>query len=385
MDVELELLIKSQGGVFDLTGAQGEMGAFLRHVLQDYSQILQIWIHEGPLAETEPLRNTKFHLLSSRSPACFVSANGEGYFIGLSAGFPVILLDTFLAVMACPTFFGHIGEAGQEAEWQSGPQAERFRVGLPLDAFPSDDVRTAGFWKVPQDIKRIRFAFDLCYDALEFLLYHELAHLYRGHLDLHEKLLGYSTIMETEENPPTHDIHKEDGFSVIEMSQFMEMDADRCASECLLYPAIPESQAAAISEEKKHELNRRLFAVMVLFLLQFKSKPLEHFHKARYPHPRVRHALVLAWTMTAIFGERNISVERATLELEPFLTNLKHFSDIFGPCIPLLDSNRKEAIDQATEERLSFYERMQNLIFPTLDETRSRWATHLPATLLEET
>lgn len=200
-----------------------ENGGFTqKHLEQIYLHVFDLGKYCGQLVKTlddemynlEPMR-VAFRMLNSTHLGAFAytsigSETQEKFdFIGLNLATPAILLSNFYKILCSPHSFAGYGE--NEKEDQDRSIHFLSRITDPDKEFvpPICPVRK-------------EYAALLTQLSLDFVLFHESAHLYHGHIDwLQKRRKGELSVIDsfTDFPIPTEDL----------TIQFFEIDADDCA------------------------------------------------------------------------------------------------------------------------------------------------------------
>lgn len=371
---DLDLLIRYKGGRFALETAKGELGVLVAYFHEYLQKSLKLWQTSGPLDLSAAFRDATLAFLAKRTMDCFVYPTGRGNFVGMTVGYPLVLADTCFALLAHPEVLPEVGKAEAETGW--GPEAvlPRIRSAKQLDLRPTDDLRRAGFFRLPRDPERLRYATELTLDALTFLLYHEIAHIFRGHLYAHRQATGLSFLDESETILPTSAF----GFDVPvgeasvtagELAQFFEIDADAVAADTLIYEKAPMDfpESAGRFEEVVARLNRALVAVAVLFLTMATPRGLTEYRTSKYPHPRTRYQLAFVFATSTVMR---------LLKLPDHDPGLPELRRLLAPAIGAIKTIRArlnwadrtgeepdEAFAADFEDRHAFHARIQDRLF----------------------
>ncbi|MDQ3329617.1 MAG: hypothetical protein M3552_03020 [Planctomycetota bacterium] len=370
---DLDLLIRSKGGRFALEKAKGELGELVGYFHGYLQETLELWQTSGPLVLSAAFRDTTFAFLSERALDCFVYPGGRGNFVGMSVGYPLILANTCFALLAHPEVLPEVGNTGAETRWSPEAVLPKTQSAKQLD-LSTDDLRQAGFFRLPRDPERLRYATDLTLDALTFLLYHEIAHIFRGHMHVHRQATGFSFLDESEALLPTSAF----GFDVPvgeasvtagELTQFFEIDADAVAADTLMYEKAPMDfpESAGRFEEIVARLNRALVAVAILFMTTATPRSLTQYRTSKYPHPRTRYQLAFVFATSTVIR---------LLKLPDHDRSLPELRRLLAPAIGAIKTIRArlnwadsigdepdEAFAADFDDRHAFHGRIQDRLF----------------------
>jgi len=353
----------------------GQLRALLDHFHNYLDKTLDLWKSHGPLDLSSPFRDTTWSLLGEEAPKAFVCPNGEGSFIGLSVGYPLILFDLCTALLSNPDVFPEVGDVSVEAPWDAPPPPARFQAARQTHLESTDDLRTSGFWRIPNDPARRQFAMEMTLDALTFLLYHEVAHVFRGHLHVYRQPGGHQFLDEAaaEPAPPAAlGFHQVGDVTLtgLELRQFFELDADAVAADILMYEKAPMDfpDKAGELDLVLGRVNRALAAVSVLFLMMAPPRRLAEYATRWYPHPLVRQQLAATVAVSSIMKLLKVSGPDGGLaelrgHLKPALVSIGR---IGRTIMPLLWPDCKEepaAVTASVDERRAFYDRLSRALF----------------------
>ena len=372
--MDLQQYLSAKGGELVPSLVSGQVGAFLRQVASFLQRMVDDFATECTMPPEVQQHGLKvifvnsdelgIRVLNVETPASFLLVT--------DAGLPLALLDLFLAAMSHPSFCPAVGHAEVEVAWANAPPAGYFSRAQVLWAEPTDDVRTCGFFRVPQDLDRIRYAFSMCYDALMFHAYHELAHLFRGHMTFipavgppagkgwsspHIRLAG--TINKRRE-----------------LLQFFELDADRYACELTFFPLVPQTSLPA--DWRSDELDRFFLAVTCAMLARHRQDQLEDYRSSEYCHPYVRQKLQVGWTFASVLAARSIESDGQVASIfSAFHENLDRFCRLLGPSIPLSAPFLRTDAARLADERRAFYDDVARKYEPLARQIFESWGLHM--------
>lgn len=367
---ELDKLIRAKGGLFAPQMVLGELGKLLSYFHEYLHKSLELWQVSGPLDLSEAFRATEFSFLGKRDLHCFVFHN----FIGMSIGYPIILANNFFALLAHPEFLPEVGNASSEYGWGSVSVLPETRSANQLELPPSDDLQGVGFFRLPRDPDRMRYATEMTLDALTFLLYHEIAHIFRGHLYVHKQATGFSFLDESESVLPKSafgfDIPMEGGpIAAGELAQFFEIDADAVAADTLVYEKAPMDfpDSTGRMEEVVARLNRALVAISVLFLTAATPHSLKQYRNRSHPHPLTRHRLAFVFAASSVMRllklpDQDTSMSELRRLLAPAIGAIKNIHERL--CWARSIAQEPEgAFATDFDDRYAFYNRIQDRLF----------------------
>lgn len=122
--------------------------------------------------------------------ACISPRIDDCYYIGINAGTVLILIDFFEATLSSKNIFQTIGDHELESD-----EKKFLNIGIQTDFTSSGELvekiglQDNGFkHNSPVDPDRTDAIFYLTYQCIQFLVFHELGHLVRGHVDFTSKL-----------------------------------------------------------------------------------------------------------------------------------------------------------------------------------------------------
>lgn len=234
----------------------GSLGRFCQH---------KVWSLDHEFYNIEPMRVAYATIKSCRFGAFSYTSNGsltqEKFdFIGINLGTPAILLSNFYKILSHSQSFVGYGN------YKSEDPEEPYHA-LSTVAHPDKD------FSPPKCLVRKQYAKLLTEIALDFVIMHEAAHLYKGHSDwvkLDHKFR--SSVVEGFEESiiPANKL----------AAQFLEVDADDCAlqfviASILSYGEDYRAKIAKVNKSKRaayklafgsvmHSLKTLLYAVYVL-------------------------------------------------------------------------------------------------------------------------
>lgn len=363
-----EILINSFGGQINVDHCKGEVGEYLKIVESFINDLLTDWKEKGPFNHEVLQREVSIVFLDTDKKALFVSVDESKYQICIGSGLVVLILDLFLFLMSDPAFMSSIGNCDSE-EKRAQPNNNYFTECRVLRHSPSGDIYESGFLAVPYDEERVKNAFSMCYDVIEYLIYHEFSHILRGHLQIAKNALGHSEIIE---QSIVSAYEEEDlifgSYSAIEIWQFLELDADRMAADLMFKMILPEE--GDITEERTHELNRRSLSIAIYMMIHGTNTSINDYRRSRYPHPSVRFRMLISWLFSlTLHGDR---AEFSDMLFQEFTKNISIARNIFKE-IPLVDSTESPKIDEEEKRLKDWYFSLLEASEKYLEETSNVW------------
>lgn len=383
---DLDLLIEYKGGYFTPEMTKGELGELINYFNSYLQESLKLWQISGPLGLSTTFQDTKFAFLGNRAPDCFVYRKEQSNFIGMSIGYPLILADTYFALMSHPEVLPEIGEGETEDGWKLETGLPETGAAKHLDLPPTDDLQQAGFFRIPRNSERRHYAIELTLDALTFLLYHELAHIFRGHLYSHCQATGFSFLDESEMLLPESAFGfdatvGENSLTVGELVQFFEIDADAVAADILMYEKAPMDfpESTGRFEEVVARLNRALLAISVLFIITGTPRSLTDYRNSKYPHPRTRYQLAFINSMSSIIQLLKLPDDEQSLPelyrlFAPSFNSIKIIRSklYWGSSVDRTSKKMDEAFKEDLSNRLEFHKSVNERLF--VEKSRSTLA-----------
>ena len=230
------------------------------------------------------------------------------YFFGIFGGAIPKLYDVFVRLMSAPTVLPEVGD----------PSKENF-----------NNVITSGHLECePKDQNRLEHSVYFFETAIHFLLFHELAHIMRGHIEYLKKKNGNHLLLETD-----HSCFK--GITYSEM-QALECDADRLATYGSLIPIenILLNVEKLRLKQTPYDSTFGLFH-MWSFSISILFRTINHFSKnmasiEAHPHPSLREEFCKIYAQSEFITSHPLSY-----------TKLKH--------IPNFQDDAKRGILSGTE------------------------------------
>ncbi len=205
-DKEFDEAFKLRGGICSLDHL--EINSY-RDYGKNHSDFLRPRYPDAP--------EVNYSLINSDFLNAAAAAYNGNYFIGVNLGTCALLSDLFLKILACPDTFPHIGNPSLES-------VEKKSISASLvNGFIYYDPLNGTSSTKPNDSFRARYAAELVHHALDFLIFHEYGHIFRGHL-------GYlSSLSDTNANFNFDLFHTGVSDSALN-SRTLEMDADSFAA-----------------------------------------------------------------------------------------------------------------------------------------------------------
>jgi hypothetical protein len=215
------------------------------------------------------------------------TTSGEHNIIGLNSGAVANIFGFFYMLLSHPKILPEYGFPEKESQWSASLGHCDWRqpmFSLLRQSFSGVSLRS--IWKAPNDWFRQSIADTLSTMALDFLFFHELAHLRRGHLHYLQTEANANKIDETWSHWSGADA------GTRRAKQALELDADGGAMEVTLTPWLRGGHVRGFSA-KEAEPDEAVvlwsIAVAFLFLLMdpFPSR-IEDYVVQDHPHPVVR-------------------------------------------------------------------------------------------------
>ena len=235
---------------------QGTATLYLWKAVQYIKQKIEgLKEHNG----VKPPKAIHLYLLNDGSPNALATKFGDEYFIGINFGAMMLIIDFYLFAMRSPDCFTSIGEPCKED--------------APTETFSFfEDMNELAYAKheptFPNCDERSAFGLFLAARSLQFLLAHELNHIYCGHVGFWKSKLGsqlpitecFLQALSNEEN---------------KIRKILEWDADQIAiNGCIIVNvAYRESRAGLeglpdVSNSKYDEVFWSVYsAIVMIFLL----------------------------------------------------------------------------------------------------------------------
>lgn len=246
------------------------------------------------IAEASLPGNVLFNYIQSSeiNSVAFVYKGHE--FIGINLGTVLCLYDLFFSLLADHSFAPDIGTSSGNAVHLPGV-VERVRSAQAgAWALPHKDTVWLG--AIPDNPKRLAYAYALAFCALFFILQHELAHLELGHLEYLNNRYGVNELFERR----VHD----GGTWACDVSLACEVDADTfAAGRCLRIlrrfharsgPPVLHPTFVDVLNDTKASFRAWSTAVwMLFFVLGLGGPGLGARCEGSHPHPYLRYMLIL--------------------------------------------------------------------------------------------
>jgi hypothetical protein len=183
-------------------------GHGLRKMLEAHQRNAETWLANARAKHTPKMYPVHFGYVESFHINAFAFTSQNYGFVAVYSGAITALYRFFTNMLASARFLKRIGNPDLEEEWTGYPH-------VPL--------------RTPKDPRRAMFSGLLITCAIDFLFWHEIAHIMNGHVDFLNATTGLTTLAEltgtvlSEENNLTR--------------QSLEMDADSFATGQGLYNA----------------------------------------------------------------------------------------------------------------------------------------------------
>lgn len=268
------------------------------------------------------------------------TTSGEYNLVGLNRGAVANIFGFFYMLLSHPGIMPEYGFPETESSWSASLGECDWRQ--PISAILNQPVGASKLrqvWKAPKDWFRQSIADTLSTMALDFLFFHEITHLRRGHLHFLRTEASASKIDETwsTAKPP-----------IQRAKQAFELDADGGAMELTLTPWLRGGHVKGFSSKEagpEEAIVLWVIAVAFLFLL-FDPFPtgIEEYRSADHPHPAVRltHVFLQARHVTKSVspevarqfeeawweGLRQIAVASGTLGLRSSVFHVMHSAEM---------------------------------------------------------
>ncbi|TFW15963.1 hypothetical protein [Duganella callida] len=213
---ELEDLISQSGGRFSPTGVSKSFDELINSCKAGISNYVSILAHRW---FTDKLRPIYFDVLNGDRINAFAYSSPDeknGFdFIGVNSIAISTIFNYFYRIFCNPKVFSEFSKTSPEETTKAR-----------LESF-SDLARTSAALAVqPEDPKRREYASQFACLAVEFLIYHEFAHINNGHTRWLQKITGKNQIQEMDSDAQNTDIYLQ--------RRALEMDADSAAVQYLL-------------------------------------------------------------------------------------------------------------------------------------------------------
>jgi hypothetical protein len=254
-------------------------------------------IHLDRLSKTANIRSTMpaVHLayLDSDEVNAVALVDGVDAFIGITAGAIFGIHDLFCRWLSHPELMTDVGnpaceESGRSTLWASGATNGWRSLAAESDGMELADIE-------PRDPGRAQAARGLAMTAIDWLFFHELAHIRHGHCEYANARLGLRLLMEVRAHPSS-------SASESMTRRTLEWDADAFAAvESFMTRAVVESTATAIvaaiggwvPSSRKELFRLHNTAMQGVFWLFGMAEDLHLPEEADHPPPLLR--LISSW------------------------------------------------------------------------------------------
>ncbi|MBL9092719.1 MAG: hypothetical protein JNL96_15980 [Planctomycetaceae bacterium] len=216
-------------------------------------------------------------------------SQGQIDVIEINLGLIQKIYGTMHGLMSLPYFLPNVGDVAKEVMPEI---ADSEFCGYPMKTKDFDDP-TFGAFFFPQDQTRCTFAMTLANYAMDFVVFHELGHIFGGHCELLNASRGMTSISEFSAE------HAETEIDVLR--HLLECDADAFAAH---FPAevasLEDSSESLVQlfgdcgwEKQDVSISIFLVAVAATFRLLYPNASFANCRGSRcHPHPAVRSMVV---------------------------------------------------------------------------------------------
>ena len=268
------------------------------------------------------------------------TTSGKYNIIGINAGTVSNVFGFFYLLLSHPRILPEYGFSKTETMWSASLRACDWRQ--PMSSIlrqSTGDHTLRDTWRAPSDWFRQSIADTLATMALDFVFFHEIAHLRRGHLHFLKAEANASKVDETWSSGTQ---------SVQKAKQAFELDADGGAMEVTLTPWLHGKFVKGFeTREARPEEALVLWSIAIAFLfLLFDPLPrsLEQYADADHPHPAVRlthvflqakhiaesvsNAAAVKFEEAWWEGLRQVAVASSTLDLQSSVFHVLHSTEM---------------------------------------------------------
>jgi len=287
-DQELNQAFLSQGGIYDLSQAEG--GTYFKQLIQSFNNHLNRF--KDPMLN---LPDVHIGFINNSTLNAVAGRYKSKYFIGINVGTIMILDDLFNRMLSNPNILIDYGDALSETNME-----KVFTVQM-TDYENLFNIN--GEAALPKDKVRQNLARHFTAQALKFLVTHEYGHIVCGHL-------GYLDSLGLDQSLKEADgfIDNKINFTPI-FSQTLELDADSIgivytirSAQYLLSIALPD-EFKLFYKNLNDTLSLWLFPIYSLWKLSDNNEPnSKEFHNLSHPSPSTRQYITIATISTMLIS-----------------------------------------------------------------------------------
>ncbi|MCQ6959569.1 hypothetical protein [Mucilaginibacter aquariorum] len=248
------------------------------------------------------------------------------FYLGINIGCLFLIEDMFSKIMATRSFAPNIGSVKNETD------TPKFLNLIIVDGAISFDV--AGYTPVyANDPNRLQFGKILTSTVMNFLIFHEIGHIVRGHI-------GYLFNKHNELN--LYEVRHNKGLSPLN-SLTMEMDADSFAiNHAYIHGKIKiknpdrlDQIQTLFSQDLKTYLSNLIFSIYCFFkLTEIKVFDLESAENLSHPPPSVRVSLMMNNIASLLIRDKIENIEeiinsmaKSIFEAEKIFESIRYVKD----------------------------------------------------------
>lgn len=266
---------KSKGGLYINSSEQIE--SYLNFINQTISSICKKW-------ENTP--DVYINLISNTLLNAHARKFEQNYFIGINAGTVFLIEETFLKIISNK----HLTEENYSKiniEVNNGINYNPYFSTEILGIAIEDDYQKA--------INHIKI-------VLQFLIYHELCHIYRGHVDYIQKELSLDSISEIDDSP--------DYVFNINLKQTLEMDADSLSTKSFYETSEYLLQNDPLFSQEDY-LYEYVYSIYCFFrIFGFYSLKISEIKSSTHPPASIRISFILDHIATIMLELNKSEYER---------------------------------------------------------------------------
>ena len=250
--------------------------------LASFRKCLQLKSTLGSREECRLFESTYTDYINNWSINALACLENELYMIGIFSGAPWSLFNVSFAMLSHPDIYPELGGTDELIRFDSissdlsnnGELVFVFRAGRSDYSHPY----------IPSGSKRGTVAGEISAYAISFIIFHELAHIVKGHLSFIESATGVCEIIEIAGG-------QSDCLNPI-VRQAIEVDADQWAAEQVLKHFVFGEHSLFSSDESR--IKAIVFSLgLVLLVFGRRTLDLGDYTRSNHPHPNIRYL----WTM----------------------------------------------------------------------------------------
>jgi hypothetical protein len=276
-------------------------------------------------------------------------------------GLPIAILNFYLVLLRNPAIFADVGAPHPNWLLHKFSPADFWNHLRLLKPHGRERVDRRVFDVLPQDEERRNLAVCLFHGALEFVRWHELYHVFDGHLDFCHVKDGTQLLQEYHAKPLT-------GISA-EDRQALELSADTLATTYIVAHFVDRAKSAeehnflprcALSHRGLSRFLSFVFGT-IFFLLSHFERPRSASVASSHPNARVRTRNAINFAQDCL-ERRGLPASEVAAGRQDAVAELDHVSKMIGVKHPALaDESETEVVQREAQTYARLIDRYHSL------------------------